>query len=64
MIYVGHLPMYRREGWIDLETQARHYLTNAADNQAVCEKTQAIVAAKHTYIRRVQELLDEVMQRG
>jgi hypothetical protein len=58
--YAGHLPMYQWGDWEDLESKIRHYLTNGADNQAVREETQAIVAAGHTYINRVQTLLSEV----
>jgi Glycosyl transferases group 1 len=58
--YAGHLPMYAWGDWDDLEREIRHYLTNEADNQAVREETQAIVAAEHTYVSRVQTLLREV----
>lgn len=58
--YSGHLPMYRWGDWADLERKIRHYLTNDADNQAVRDETQAIVAADHTYINRVQTLLAKV----
>jgi hypothetical protein len=58
--YAGHLPMYAWGDWEDLERKIRHYLTNDADNQAVREETQAIVAAEHTYVNRVQTLLSEV----
>jgi hypothetical protein len=58
--YAGHLPMYAWGDWEDLERKIRHYLTNDADNQAVREETQSIVAARHTYVQRVQELLLQV----
>jgi hypothetical protein len=58
--YAGHLPMYRWGDWDDLEHKIRHYLTNEADNRAVREETQSIVAARHTYVQRVQELLLQV----
>lgn len=57
--YAGHLPMYRWGDWANLERKIRHYLTNEGDNQAVRDETMAIVAAEHTYIQRVQELLTE-----
>ena len=58
--YGGHLPMYAWGDWADLESKIRHYLTNDADNQAVREETQAIVRESHTYLNRVQELLQQV----
>jgi hypothetical protein len=58
--YSGHLPMYAWGDWDDLESKIRHYLTNEADNQAVRQETQAIVRDGHTYVHRVQELLQQV----
>jgi hypothetical protein len=58
--YAGHLPMYKWGDWTDLEHKIRHYLTNEADNQAVRKETQAIVRESHTYLNRVQKLLQQV----
>jgi hypothetical protein len=58
--YAGHLPMDKWGDWADLERKIRHYLTNEEDNRAVREETQAIVANEHTYVHRVQELLQGV----
>jgi hypothetical protein len=58
--YAGHLPMYQWGDWEDLERKIRHYLTNDADNQAVRKETQAIVRESHTYLNRVEELLQQV----
>jgi Glycosyl transferases group 1 len=58
--YAGHLPMYAWGDWEDLEHKIRHYLKNEADNKAVREETQAIVRESHTYLNRVEELLQQV----
>jgi hypothetical protein len=58
--YEQRLPMYRWGDWADLESKIRLYLTDWKANQEVRDKTQAIVASKHTYVQRVQELLWQV----
>jgi hypothetical protein len=58
--YEQQLPMYRWGDWADLESKIRFYLTDGKANQGVRDKTQAIVASKHTYVQRVQELLWQV----
>jgi hypothetical protein len=58
--YEQQLPMYRWGDWDDLESKIRFYLADWKANQEVRDKTQAIVASKHTYVHRVQELLWQV----
>jgi hypothetical protein len=58
--YEQQLPMYRWGDWADLESKIRFYLTDGKANQGVRDKTQAIVASRHTYMHRVQELLWQV----
>jgi hypothetical protein len=58
--YEQQLPMYRWDDWADLESKIRFYLTDWKANLEARDKTQAIVASRHTYVQRVQELLWQV----
>jgi spore maturation protein CgeB len=58
--FEGQLPMYRWDDFADLEGKIRFYLEDADFNQEVRKKTQAITAERHTYVNRVQELLEVI----
>ena len=56
--FEGHLPMYGWDDFADLEKRIRFYLEDPDLNQELRKKTQAITAESHTYVNRVQELLE------
>ncbi len=58
--YQGHLPMYKWGDFTDLEEKIRYYLTHDEENRLVRKQTQSIAAEKHTYVQRVEELLETV----
>lgn len=56
----GHMPMYPWGDFAKLEEIVRFYLEHPEQNQEVREKTQAISAENHTYVNRVQTILETV----
>lgn len=58
-IYDRYLPMYAWGDWEDLEKNIRLYM-NDKIRADVTQQSQAITAREHTYVNRVQTIIDKV----
>lgn len=54
------LPMYRWGDFNDLEGMVTHYLNDEAHAKKMREEAQKVTANNHTYVNRVQTILDTV----
>lgn len=51
------MPMYSWGDWTNLESQVAYYLGHEADRNDKAKRMQEIVANKHTYVNRVEKML-------
>lgn len=54
----GHLPTYRWGDWTYLEEEIEHYVNGDLLRTSVAHQCQKFTAERHTYVHRMQEMLD------